>query len=145
MMRSCSRRETNAVKSVSATSASLISSPVSESATACRYWIGVHASSPIASIAAVTVGHFGIVNEYQAPALAAACTWSWLQKALSPRTSDWLPGAILATVASARAVNQCAPVPERALPRRSENSPITGAAPAVLIVASSAFTPRTPE
>lgn len=85
------------------------------------------------------------MNEYQAPARMAACTWSWLQNALSPRTSARRPGATRATVANARAANQCAPDPERALPRRSENSPITGAVVGVLIVASSAFRPRTPE
>ena len=48
-------------------------------------------------------------------------------------------------VVNARARCQCAPLPERVAPRRSEHSAITGALVGVLIVAINAFRPRTPE
>jgi hypothetical protein len=66
----------NAVKPISATSASEIQRCSSSSHTAFGYRIGVHAASGIAAIAADTAGVIRAVTEKWAPARWAAATTS---------------------------------------------------------------------
>ncbi len=125
------------MNAVSATSAWLIHCPASSSQTAVGYLIGVHASWGIWLIARLTVGQAGIVNENHAAALSAACTFFAVQNAESARTQTCAPGVrIAAAWVRARLRCQCAPLPERVAPRRSEHSATTGALVGVLLAST---------
>ena len=66
--------EVNAVKGTSATSARDTQVPVASSKTASVYSMGVHASSPMAAIAALTLGSRRTVTDTSAPPRTAAPT-----------------------------------------------------------------------
>src|SRR6266851_8472031 len=105
--------------------------------------MGFQASSGMEAIAVLTAGSIRAVTEKYAPALRQAPV----------NAAQYSPESALATIVpvhpasraapSAAAVNEAAPRAVFALPPRSRVPASTGAACGVLIVAASAFSPRT--
>ena len=94
------------------------------------------------SIAARTLLFSGIPTENLAPALDTACRIAEVQYALSARTRIGPVAPHRRAVVIASRSMRTAPCAEGAAPRRNRVAAITGAASAVLIVASWAFSPR---
>ncbi|MEU1567004.1 hypothetical protein ABZ504_42670 [Streptomyces mirabilis] len=102
----------NAVKGISATSASETQHSSSSSQTAALYSIGVQASSAMFTMASRTVFLTATAREKQTPAVRLASTTLWEKYAESARTMIWAVIPIARTVARASRSRLAAPLPE---------------------------------